>query len=367
MKRFRSLPAIAAAVITASLLLSASLKPAVSGSSISMQEDQKGLKDYFKDYFIMGVAVGPRDLSGPESDLIVRNFASITAENVMKPTPIHPEEKRYAWENADLLAEYAKTHGLKMRGHTLVWHNQSPAWFFKDDQGNAATKEIALAKLKEHITSVVRRYKGTVYAWDVVNEVIADGKDGFFRDTEWYRTCGSEYIAKAFQWAHEADPAAELYYNDYNTEDPVKREKIIRMIKGLIEVGVPIHGIGLQGHWSNFHPSEAELRKSIEEYSALGLKIQITELDVSVYPSGHKDADEDLFTPEREQKQIDQYKMIFRVLREYKNAITAVTFWNVSDQRSWLDNFPVRGRKNYPLLFGQDLKPKKAYLEVVKW
>jgi endo-1,4-beta-xylanase len=367
MKRFRSLPAIAAAVVTASLLLSASHKPAVNGSSVSMQEDLKGLKDYFKDFFIMGVAVGPRDLSGPESDLIVRNFASITAENVMKPTPIHPEENRYAWENADILAEYAKTHGLKMRGHTLVWHNQSPAWFFKDDQGNAATKEIALAKLKEHITSVVRRYKGTVYAWDVVNEVIADGKDGFFRDTEWYRTCGSEYIAKAFQWAHEADPAAELYYNDYNTEDPVKREKIIRMIKGLIEVGVPIHGIGLQGHWSNFHPSEAELRKSIEEYSALGLKIQITELDVSVYPSGHKDADEDLFTPEREQKQIDQYKMIFRVLREYKNAITAVTFWNVSDQRSWLDNFPVRGRKNYPLLFGQDLKPKKAYLEVVKW
>jgi endo-1,4-beta-xylanase len=226
---------------------------------------------------------------------------------------------------------------------------------------------MLLARLKDHITQVVTRYKGKVYAWDVVNEAVDDDDAKFYRETDWYKICGEEYIAKAFQWAHEADPEAKLFYNDYNTEFEGKRDKVYRLVKQLIDAGVPIHGIGLQGHWNIVNPAEKDLRDAIEKYSSLGLKIQITELDVSVYSSGETNPADNVFTPEREQKQIDKYKMIFRVFREYKNVISGVTFWNVSDKSSWLDNFPVKGRKNYPLLFDQNLKPKKAYWEVVKF
>lgn len=361
MKKAGKIPAVIAMI-----LLSLFTFP-VSFAQDVTKDDPKGLKDYYGSYFTMGVAVSPMSLQGAQEQLIKKHFASITAENVMKPAPIHPAENKYSFESADRIAEFAKANGMKLRGHTLLWHQQSPAWFFRDENGNPASKELALARLKEHITTVVGRYKGVVYAWDVVNEAISDDKDEFFRETDWYKTCGSEYIAKAFQWAHEADPDAELYYNDYNTENPVKREKIIKLLTGLKEVGVPVHGVGLQGHWSIYHPSEQELRESIESYAKLGLKIQVTELDVSVYPSSHKNPDDDVFTPEMEQKQIEQYKMIFRVLRDYKDIITAVTFWNVSDQRSWLDNFPVRGRKNYPLLFDQNNQPKKAYRQVINF
>jgi endo-1,4-beta-xylanase len=238
---------------------------------------------------------------------------------------------------------------------------------FKDSAGNAVSKEVLLARLKDHINQVVTRYKGKVYAWDVVNEVIDDDDSKFYRETDWYKICGEDYISKAFQWAHEADPEALLFYNDYNTEFAGKRDKVYRLLKQLLDAGVPVHGIGLQGHWNIAKPSEKELRDAIEKYSSLGLKVQITELDVSVYTSDQKDPADNVFTAEREQKQLEKYKMIFRVCRDYKNVITGVTFWNVSDRYSWLDNFPVRGRKNYPLLFDQNLKPKKAYWEVVKW
>ncbi|MDQ1296724.1 MAG: endo,4-beta-xylanase, partial [Bacteroidota bacterium] len=163
------------------------------------------------------------------------------------------------------------------------------------------------------------------------------------------------------------DPEAKLFYNDYNTENPDKREKIIRMLNSLVDRGVPVHGIGLQGHWSNYYPLEKQLGQSLDDYSKLGLDIQITELDVSVYKDSHNDPDDDAFTPEREELQRVQYGMIFKVLRDYKNVISAVTFWNVSDKSSWLDNFPVKGRKNYPLLFDENLKPKRVYYEVIKW
>lgn len=342
------------------------LLPATANASFQsdLQADtSKGLNDYYRENFTMGVAVAPRSLEGDQAKLILRHFGSLTAENVMKPAPIHPEENRYSWENADRIAAFAKANGLRLRGHTLVWHQQTPSWFFLDN-GQPVSKDLALSRLKEHIMQVVGRYKGQVYAWDVVNEAIDDG-NGFYRQTEWYKTCGEEYIAQAFKWAHEADPEAKLFYNDYNTENPEKRAKIIRMLKGLLDAGVPVHGIGLQGHWSLAHPTEQELRKSLDEYSKLGIDIQITELDVSVYSGDHRDPDDDVFTAEREQKQMEQYKKIFSVLKDYNDVISAITFWNVSDQRSWLDNFPVRGRKNYPLLFDQNNNPKKAYWEVV--
>ena len=327
----------------------------------------KGLKDYYKDYFTIGAAVSPFSLTGAQADLIKKHFGSLTAENVMKPALIHPEENRYNWDNADKIVAFAKANGMKVRGHTLVWHQQTPAWFFKDATGNTVSKEVLLARLKEHITTVVTHFKGKVYAWDVVNEALDDNDAKTFRETDWYKICGEEYIAKSFQWAHEADPDALLFYNDYNTEFPGKRDKVYNLVKKLKDAGVPINGIGLQGHWNLVNPSEKDLRDALDKYSSLGVKLQITELDVSVYSSAETNPADNVFTTEREQKQLEKFKMIFSVFRDYKKVITGITFWNVSDKSSWLDNFPVKGRKNYPLLFDQNLKPKKVYWEVVNF
>lgn len=338
----------------------------------SKQDSTQGLKDYYKNYFTLGVAVSPQALKDPEAGLVVKHFTSLTAENAMKMGPIHPEENRYNWGPADEIVNFAQANGLKMRGHTLCWHNQTPNWIFKNENGNQVNKEVLLNRLKDHITEVVTRYKGKIYAWDVVNEVIDDDSTKFMRNSPWFSICGEEFIAKAFEYAHEADPSALLFYNDYNTEKPSKRENIYRLVKKLLDAGIPIHGVGLQGHWSLTDPTEIELRKSIEKFSSLGLNLQITELDVSVYPSEHGRRDRrtdepDTFTSEMEQKQLEQYRMFFKVLREYKDKVSGVTFWNISDKHSWLDNFPVRGRKNYPLLFDQNLKPKKVYFEVIKF
>jgi endo-1,4-beta-xylanase len=344
---------------------SESAKAVNSGSGALASDTASGLKDHYRNFFPIGVSVSPSSLNGPDAKLILKHFSSLTAENVMKMGPIHPEEGRFFWDNADKIVNFAQEHGLLVRGHTLCWHQQTPAWMFRDGSGNPVTKEVLLARLKDHIMQVVKRYKGKVYAWDVVNEAVDDSESKGLRESEWYKICGEEFIAKAFQWAHEADPDAQLFYNDYNTEFPAKRDKIYQLLKGLLDNGVPINGIGLQGHWSLKNPSEKNLREAIEKFSSLGLKIQITELDVSVYSSNEKTAENQVFTQEKEQLQMDQYKMIFRIFREYRKEITGVTFWNISDRSSWLDNFPVRGRKNYPLLFDQNLQPKKAYREVI--
>jgi endo-1,4-beta-xylanase len=243
---------------------------------------------------------------------------------------------------------------------------------FTDAKGDTVTKEVLLKRLQDHITQVVTRYKGKIYAWDVVNEAVADDTTRLLRDTPWYRICGEEFITKAFQYAHQADPDALLFYNDYNTERPEKRERIYRLLKKLRDGGVPIHGVGLQGHWSIYEPAEKDLRDAIERYASTGLQVHFTEVDMSVYPweknrREKRPGESDAFTPELEQKQLEQYKKVFRVFRDYKNVITSVTFWNISDRHSWLDTYPVRGRKNYPLLFDQQLKPKKAYWEVVRF
>jgi endo-1,4-beta-xylanase len=341
-------------------------------STISaVAQENKGLKDHYNKFFPVGAAVTPGSLRGPDSLLLVSHFNSLTAENVMKMGPLHPAEDRYNWAPADAIVQFAQDHGMKMRGHTLCWHNQAPGWMFRDSAGNQVTKEVLLKRLKDHITEVVTRYKGKIYAWDVVNEVIADDTS-FYRNSQWYQICGEDFIIKAFEYAHAADPKALLFYNDYDTEDPKKREKIYILLKKLLAAKVPVHGMGLQGHWNIYDDLRKELPLSIEKFSSLGLKVQVTELDISVYPSEsgrrQKRADEsDIFTPEQEQKQFDQYKVVFEVFRKYKGKLDGITFWNVSDRRSWLDNFPVAGRKNYPLLFDRENKPKRVYYEVVKF
>jgi len=356
-------------------------------SIISKADSIKGLKDFYKDYFPIGVAVSPRSLEGVSGEFIKKHFNSITPENVMKPALIQPQEGKFSWAEADKIVDFAQANGMKVRGHTLCWHNQTGEWMFKDAQGNQASKELVLARLKEHITQVVSRYKGKIYAWDVVNEAIdnLDPANVGYRQTLWYKICGDEFIAKAFQWAHEADPKAVLFYNEYNTENPAKREKTYEMLKKMLAQGVPINGVGIQAHWDIGSPkhvgqlnqpgegdfiipgsSEDAIRESINKFSSLGLVVQITELDVSIYTS-RTDTLNLGFTPEREQKQIDFYKKAFKVFRDKKKVITGVTFWNLSDRSSWLDSRTPRRGKAYPLLFDENMKPKKAYWAVVKF
>jgi len=338
---------------------------------ISGTKKTDGLKDYYKKYFPIGVAVKPSDLRGKEKSLILEHFNSITAENAMKMGPIHPGENRYFWPIADSIVEFGVANKIKVRGHCLVWHAQTPFWLFKDSVGQPVSKPVLLSRMKNHIETVVSRYRGKIYAWDVVNEVIADDTS-YYRKSPFLKIAGDDFIEQAFRYAHKADPKAILFYNDYNTENAGKRDKIYKMLKNLLAKGVPIHGVGLQAHWSINSPTKAELEKSIKMFSSLGLQIQFTELDVSVYAgrqggqliTGEKSIQPTSFTPEMEQKQLEKYQMIFEVFRKYKKHITGVTFWNLSDKYSWLDG---RGRKNYPLLFDTELKPKKAYYEVIKF
>ena len=343
------------------------------GQSLSSnQTDGRGLKDFYKDYFPIGVAVGKRNLSGEESALIKKHFNSITAENNMKMESMQPIEGEFNWREADSIISFAAQNNIKVRGHNLCWHEQAPSWFFTDKEGKEVSKTVLLQRLKAHIDAVVGRYKGKIYAWDVVNEAIDDDSTKYLRNSKWYQICGEDFIIKAFEYAHAADPDAKLYYNDYNTERPEKRERVYKLLKSLKDKGVPIDGVGLQAHWSIYEPSEKELVTAIERYSSLGLKIQFTELDLSIYPweknKRAKRANEsDAYTAELEAQQVAKYKMVFNVFRKYKNVITNVTFWNISDRRTWLDGYPVPGRKNYPLLFDTQLKPKKAYWSVIKF
>lgn len=335
--------------------------------------NDRGLKDYYKNYFPIGVAVSPKNLTGDEAILILKEFNSLTPENAMKMGPIHPKEKEYYWKDADSIVNFAQHNGLKVRGHNLCWHNQTPGWMFVDSTGKTVTKEVLLQRLKDHITTVVSRYRGKLYAWDVVNEAISDNPGEYLRNSQWLKICGEEFIAKAFEYAHAADPAAVLFYNDYNVIDASKREKIYKLVKSLKEAGVPIGGVGIQAHWAINEPSREQLDSTIKKFTDLGLQIQFTELDISVYPKEHtarasKPSDVDTaFSPEKENKQVEEYKMCFELFRKYRKFISGITFWNVSDKRSWLDNFPVRGRKDYPLLFNQSLQPKKAFWEVVNF
>ncbi len=328
-----------------------------------MKPDIPSLFKSYSSGFKIGAAVSPSVIRS-ESELITRHFNSITAENQMKFGMLHPEEDHYDFTAADEIAEFAGRNGIGLRGHTLVWHNQTSDWVFTDPvTGGPASQELLLERLKSHIDTVVGRYKGLAYAWDVVNEAIEDKTDKVMRETKWLDLLGEDYLVQAFRMAHEADPEALLFYNDYNETNPVKRQKIHKLVQSLLEQGVPIHGIGMQAHWNIYSPSLDEIREAIELYSSLGVQLHITELDISVFRHDDKRTDLTAPTADMLELQAKRYVEIFRLFREY-SSITSVTFWGVSDSYTWLDHFPVRGRKNWPFLFDVNGEPKESFRRV---
>lgn len=335
---------------------------------MSSFREEAPLKELYKDAFHIGAAVNPKTIESQRS-LLAYHFNSLTAENEMKFSSVHPQQERYTFEDADVIASFAREKGMALRGHTLVWHNQTPDWLFENETGGQVERSVLLERLKAHIQTVVGRYKDVIYAWDVVNEVISDDADdenAFLRPSKWLDIAGEDFIAKAFEFAHEADPQALLFYNDYNESDPHKRERIYRLVRSLLDQGVPIHGVGLQAHWNLYDPSLDDMRAAIERYAQLGLQLQLTELDVSVFR--FEDRRTDLVQPSQEmlELQAERYESIFRLLHEYKEHISAVTFWGAADDYTWLDHFPVRGRKNWPFLFDELHRPKEAYQRVAR-
>ncbi len=324
-----------------------------------------GLKDYFvKDnIFDIGVAIEPSALDNPLSvELIKRHFNTITAENAMKWDAMQPTEGNFRWTNADRIVDFALANGMKVRGHTLIWHNQTPSWVFQSG-GVAVSREVLLHRLRNHVNTVVSRYRGKVYAWDVVNEVIDDGS-GFYRGSPWFNILGEDFIFEAFRAARAADPNAKLFYNDYRETDPTKREKIFQLISRLKAQGL-IDGMGMQGHYNIDWPSTDHLTDAINRYASLGLEIHITELDVSIYTS--QSAPTQAFTNEIALRQRATYARFFGVFRRHKSSITNVTFWGVHDGGSWLNNWPVAGRTDHPLLFDRNHNPKEAYFGVINF
>ncbi|MCX6333095.1 MAG: endo-1,4-beta-xylanase [Bacteroidia bacterium] len=323
----------------------------------------EGLKDFFTqaEYFDIGVAIPPSFVDNQvKVNLIKRHFNSITAENDMKWSSLQPTEGTFNFTNADKIVAFAQNNGMKVRGHCLCWHNQVPSWIFKDGTADAS-KELVLQRLRTHITTVVNHFKGKVYAWDVVNEAIDDGSSTY-RASKWYTICGEDYIFEAFKAAREADPDAVLFYNDYTAIDPTKRDKIYDLLVKLKAQNL-VDGMGLQGHWNISYPSNSLINDALNKYKSLGLQIQITEMDVSVYTSNSDP--KSAYTADLAQKQTSAFGRYFLAFRNFKEAITGVTFWGLADDYTWLDNFPVAGRKNYPLLFDENLNPKPAYFEII--
>ena len=318
----------------------------------------QGLKDAYQDYFMIGVAVNQRNVTNAEQmELIKKEFNSITCENDMKPEPTEPQEGQFNWDNADRIANFCRANGIKLRGHCLMWHSQIGRWMTSDNP----TKEVFYQRMKNHIQAVVSRYKDVVYCWDVVNEAMTDDKNAEdpYRQSVMYKLCGDEFIAKAFQFAREADPNALLFYNDYNECDPVKSKRIYNMVKKMKDAGVPIDGIGMQGHYNIYGPTVQEIDDAINLYKTIVKHIHVTELDIRV---NEEMGGQLRFSTEGvavsdsiKQHLADQYARVFGVFRNHKDVIDCVTFWNLSDRDSWL------GARNYPLPFDENYQPKMAY------
>jgi len=361
--------------------------PAAAAASDGGAVKTPALKDVFAKDFLVGAALERSFYNGSNparSALVISQFNAVTPEIAMMWQFIHPEANRYDFASADRCVEFAEKHGLALSGHMLVWHQLTPAWVFKNADGSPASRETLLARMREHIRTVVGRYKGRVKSWDVVNEALDD--DGSLRDTPWRRIIGDDYIGQAFRFAHEADPDAELYYNDWGIENGKRLEGALALLRKLKAAGAPVSAIGMQEHVNLDYPSAKDVDKAIAEFGKIGLKVLITELDVDVLPR----------TPEMDEANVDitrvkktrpeenpyagagglpdemqarlagRYAELFEVYLKHRDVIGSVTFWGVTDRESWLNNWPVSGRVNYPLLFDREGKPKPAFWAMVE-
>lgn len=359
------------------LVLSTTLAQGQSASS------PQSLKDAYKGLFRIGAALNPaqfeeRDPTG--GPIIQAQFNQISPENALKWQSVHPTTETYTFDQADKYVAYGEKHKMFILGHCLVWHSQVPRTVFVDADGNPLTRDALLERMHDHIRTVVGRYKGRIGGWDVVNEAL--NEDGTMRQSQWYKIIGDDFIAKAFQFAHEADPNAELYYNDYSLENEAKRKGAVELMRKLKAAGVPITGIGLQGHMHLETPDIKSETETIEAFAALGLKVNISELDVDILPRTTRSDSADIsataaggtqsnpyvdgLPPGMQQALAKRYGDLFKVYVDHHASIGRVTLWGVTDRDSWLNNFPTRGRTNYALLFDRQGKPKPAFDAVLE-
>lgn len=338
-------------------------------------------KLYEKD-FLIGVALNQNITSQRDktrADLAASQFNCLTPENCMKWDATEPQEGKFNFAAGDDLVRYAQKNKIKIHGHTLIWHSQTPQWVFQGPNGQRATRELVLKRMKNHIEGVMKHYKGKVDAWDVVNE--AFNEDGTLRNSQWKQIVGDDFIEKAFEFARAADPSAKLVYNDYNADTPSKRDGIAKLAKELKKKGL-IDAVGMQGHYLLDYPSSKQIEDAIKKYADAGVMVMVTEMDVDVLPrsNGRVTADisatqeyQDKNNPytnglpdEVNKKLADRYADIFKVFLKHSKVMYSVTVWGLDDGTSWLNGFPVRGRTNHPLLFDRQLKAKPCYDALVK-
>ena len=334
-------------------------------------------------HFLIGVAVDTRLPAGqdPAAEAIVKEqFNQVVAENCMKGEVNHPEVNRFDFTDGDKLVDWAQKNGKTVIGHCLVWHSQPPKWMFTDANGKPVSREVLIGRMYNHIMTVVTHYKGKIKGWDVVNEAFED--DGSYRKSPYYNIIGPEFIELAFQFAHEADPNVELYYNDYSTSKPGKREAICKLVRSLKSKGLRIDAVGMQSHNGYNYPDYAEYEKSIEAFAAEGVKVMMTELDVNMLPNpegfGGAEVSQNFelqakYNPyvkvldKKAQKLFNQrYLDLFKIIERHKNVISRVTFWGVNDGHTWLNDWPIKGRTNYPTLIDRNNQLKPVAKEIEK-
>lgn len=350
------------------------------GAAQTNDADLPALKDFVKGKFDIGVALNANQAADnlPEiTKLVTRHFNNIVAEDCMKSENIHPEKDRYDWTAADSLVMFGEKYGMDVYGHALIWHSQLAKWFPVDKNGKLISKKEMKKRMKEHIYTVMRRYKGKVKGWDVVNEAIED--DGTFRKSPFYQVLGEEYIPLAFQYAHEADPDAELYINDYNMKNRAKCYAYVKLVNKLKRRGLRIDAIGMQGHMGMDYPDVEEYEESIKAFAATGCKVMISEWEMSALPTVHQSANigdelayEASFNPypnglpdSVSTVWNQRMKDFFTLFIKYSDVITRVNVWGVGDGDSWKNNFPMKGRMEYPLLFDRQYRLKPFLRELM--
>lgn len=354
-----------------------------SGSLTAQQATERlALKAAFADKFAIGTALNLKQIYEKDSKakpLIESQFNTITAENCMKAMYLQPREGEFNFKDADRFVEYGEKHGMRLIGHTLIWHSQAPSWFFKDKDGKEVSKEVLIERMRKHIHTVLSRYKGRIKGWDVVNEAILD--NGEWRQSKFYQIIGEDFVRLAFQFAHEADPDAELYYNDYSMFLEGRRKGVVSMVRKLQEKGVKIDGIGMQGHLNIDYPGLSDFENSLLAFSALGVKVMITEMEISVLPAPKQTRGAEVSTRFTYNKQLDpyakglpkdkelllgqRYKEFFALFLKHRDKIDRVTVWGVTDGDSWKNNWPVPGRTDYPLLFDRNYRPKSFVADII--